>query len=65
MEAESEGTVFFVYGKERLLSAGRIQSPYLLILSGVRPEYQLCEAGIDLMHELPGGEAELEELPLG
>lgn len=36
------------------MSAGTIQSPQLLMLSGVGPENHLNEMGIPLIHNLPG-----------
>ncbi len=41
-------------GKEIILSAGAIQSPQILQLSGVGPAKLLREHGIAMMHELPG-----------
>ncbi|MDG3084921.1 choline dehydrogenase [Vibrio hannami] len=40
--------------KEVILSAGSIGSPHLLQLSGIGNADILAEAGIDLVHELPG-----------
>ncbi|MGI9221022.1 MAG: choline dehydrogenase [Woeseiaceae bacterium] len=40
--------------RETLLAGGPINSPQLLMLSGVGPEEQLREAGIDVVHDLPG-----------
>jgi len=40
--------------KEVILSAGSIGSPTILQLSGVGPAKVLGEAGVELMHELPG-----------
>jgi choline dehydrogenase-like flavoprotein len=40
--------------REVLLCAGALQSPQLLMLSGIGPAAQLQEHGIALQHELPG-----------
>lgn len=40
--------------QEVLLSAGALQSPQLLLLSGVGPRDELARHGIALVHELPG-----------
>jgi choline dehydrogenase-like flavoprotein len=40
--------------REVLLSAGALQSPQLLLLSGVGPREELGRHGIDVVHELPG-----------
>lgn len=40
--------------EELILSAGAIGSPYLLLLSGIGPEDELSEKGIEVNHVLPG-----------
>jgi len=40
--------------KEVILSAGSIGSPHILQMSGIGPASVLKEAGIDVLHELPG-----------
>jgi choline dehydrogenase len=40
--------------KEVILSAGSIGSPHILQMSGIGPAKVLREAGIDVLHELPG-----------
>jgi len=40
--------------KEVILSAGSIGSPHILQMSGIGPANVLREAGIDVLHELPG-----------
>jgi choline dehydrogenase-like flavoprotein len=41
-------------GREVLLCAGALQSPQLLMLSGIGPGAQLQQHGIALVHDLPG-----------
>ncbi|XP_043270254.1 glucose dehydrogenase [FAD, quinone]-like [Venturia canescens] len=46
---------YLVYAnREILLSAGSIQSPQLLMLSGIGPREHLRQIGIPLVHDLPG-----------
>ncbi|MGI9202204.1 MAG: choline dehydrogenase [Woeseiaceae bacterium] len=40
--------------RETILSGGPINSPQLLMLSGVGPAEQLRDAGIEVVHDLPG-----------
>ena len=40
--------------REVILSAGPIASPHLLQLSGIGPAAVLQQAGIDVVHDLPG-----------
>lgn len=55
--------VEFVYGdkkhtvkvsKEVVLAAGAINSPQILLLSGIGPKTELSKVGIQQVHELPG-----------
>ena len=48
-------------GREVLLSAGALQSPQLLMLSGVGPGAQLQRHGIAVLHDLPGVGAQLHD----
>ncbi len=49
--------------RETILAAGPIGSPHLLQLSGIGPANVLREAGIEVLHELPGvGENLLDHL---
>ena len=41
-------------GKQIILSGGAINSPQLLMLSGIGPAEHLAETGIPLQHDLPG-----------
>jgi choline dehydrogenase len=43
------------YGGEVVLSAGGIESPHLLLLSGIGPAEQLRSYGIPVLHDLPVG----------
>ena len=43
-----------VFAKEVILSGGPVNSPQLLMLSGIGPKDQLAEHGIELIHDLPG-----------
>uniref|UniRef100_A0A1Y9H2B9 Glucose-methanol-choline oxidoreductase N-terminal domain-containing protein n=1 Tax=Anopheles dirus TaxID=7168 RepID=A0A1Y9H2B9_9DIPT len=45
---------FVLVAKEIVLSAGALNSPHLLMLSGVGPRDQLQRHGIRVIHELPG-----------
>jgi choline dehydrogenase-like flavoprotein len=49
--------------REVVLSAGAIQSPQLLMLSGVGDAAQLQAHGIDVLHHLPGVGANLQDHP--
>jgi len=48
-------------GKELILSAGPINSPQLLKLSGVGPGAELQSFGIEVVHDLPGVGANLQD----
>lgn len=50
-------------GKEVLLSSGSINSPQILMLSGVGPKDELSKHGIKIKHELPGVGKNLQEHP--
>lgn len=49
--------------REVVLAAGAIQSPQLLMLSGVGDAAQLQAHGIDVLHHLPGVGANLQDHP--
>ena len=52
-----------IRGGEVILSAGAINSPQLLQLSGIGPADVLREAGVDVRHELPGVGLNLQDHP--
>ena len=47
--------------REVVLSAGAVNSPQLLQLSGIGPAQLLREHGIDVVHDLPGVGANLQD----
>ena len=49
--------------REVILSAGAIQSPQLLLLSGIGPANDLRGAGVEVRHELPGVGRNLQDHP--
>jgi choline dehydrogenase-like flavoprotein len=63
LAVESGGQSFEVQGEEIILSAGAIQSPQLLMLSGVGPADHLRSLGIPLVHDLPGVGRHLKNHP--
>jgi choline dehydrogenase-like flavoprotein len=50
-------------GREVLLSAGAINSPQLLLLSGIGAAEELREVGVQARHELPGVGRNLQDHP--
>ena len=63
IEAESGGEVFTAEADQIILSGGAINSPQLLMLSGVGPADHLGSLGIDLVHDLPGVGQNLRDHP--
>ena len=51
--------------REVILCAGAIASPRLLMLSGIGPAEQLRTAGVEIVQDLPGVGANLQEHPEG
>ncbi|RBY91011.1 GMC family oxidoreductase [Blastococcus sp. TF02A-30] len=49
---------------EVVLSGGAVNSPQLLMLSGIGPADHLREVGVDVLHDLPGVGAGLQDHPL-
>lgn len=50
-------------GNEVVVSAGAINSPQLLMLSGIGPAQMLRQHGLQVMHDLPGVGANLQDHP--
>ena len=62
VEYEHKGQIHTIRAnKEVILSAGAIQSPQVLMLSGVGDQEKLQAHGIDLVHHLPGVGENLQE----
>ncbi len=64
VEVESGEETFIAEGDEIILCAGAVKSPHLLMLSGVGPSDQLTNAGIEIIHDLPGIGQNLRDHPL-
>jgi choline dehydrogenase len=65
VEYESGGEVLTAYADgEVILSAGAVDSPRLLMLSGVGAAADLEEAGVEVTHDLPGVGRNLHDHPL-
>lgn len=63
VEAESSGEVFRVEADQVVLSGGAINSPQLLMLSGVGPARHLSEVGIPVVADVPGVGQNLRDHP--
>jgi choline dehydrogenase-like flavoprotein len=64
IEVERQGVRRVLHARhEVVLCAGAINSPQLLMLSGIGPAEHLREMGIDLVHDLPGVGAHLQDHP--
>lgn len=64
VEYEQNGEIQTVHARrEVLLTAGAINSPQLLLLSGVGPAAELRDLGIEVKHDLPGVGRRLNDHP--
>jgi choline dehydrogenase len=54
VEYRHKGRLLTAMGSHVILAGGAINSPQLLLLSGIGPADELRSAGIDVHHELPG-----------
>ncbi|MGO1695794.1 MAG: GMC family oxidoreductase [Arthrobacter sp.] len=54
VEVEDSGGQRVLRAAETILAAGVINSPELLLRSGIGPADELAEVGIDVVHDLPG-----------
>ena len=63
VEVESGGEMFNLYGEELILCGGAIDSPHILMLSGIGPANHLKEVGISVVHDLPGVGQNLRDHP--
>ena len=63
VETESGGEIFRIEADEVILSGGAINSPHLLMLSGVGPSRQLRGLDIDIVQDLPGVGENLRDHP--
>jgi choline dehydrogenase len=65
VEYRSGGRVHTVRAtREVVLSGGAVNSPQLLMLSGIGPAAHLRDVGIDVVHDLPGVGGGLQDHPL-
>ncbi|RON47163.1 choline dehydrogenase [Pseudomonas frederiksbergensis] len=64
IEYEQSGKIHQAFARrEVLLTAGAINSPQLLLLSGVGPAAELRDLGISVLHDLPGVGKRLNDHP--
>lgn len=63
LEVESGGETFTIHGGEIILSAGPVQSPQLLMISGIGPADQLEQLDIPVIADLPGMGKNLRDHP--
>ncbi len=61
VEVVRDGRTEIVAAREVVLAGGAVNSPQLLLLSGVGPAEQLARHGIPLVHELAGVGANLQD----
>lgn len=65
VEFERDGRPVTVHADvEVVVSAGSVDSPRLLLLSGIGPASELEAAGVDVIHDLPGVGRNLHDHPL-
>jgi choline dehydrogenase len=65
VEYERDGSVETATAEgEVIVSAGTVNSPQLLLLSGIGPSGHLSDVGVDVVHELPGVGENLHDHPL-
>jgi choline dehydrogenase len=64
LEYLHDGELVTVHAGETVLSAGAIDTPRLLMLSGIGPAGVLRDAGVPVRHDLPGVGANLHDHPL-
>lgn len=65
VEYRQDGRVHRAYADaEVIVSAGAVDSPRLLLLSGVGPAAELAEVGVEVRHDLPGVGHNLHDHPL-
>jgi choline dehydrogenase len=65
VEYRSGGRVHTVHAtREVVLSGGAVNSPQLLMLSGIGPAEHLRSVGVDVVHDLPGVGGGLQDHPL-
>jgi choline dehydrogenase len=63
VEVDRGGETVVIEAEDVILSAGAVQSPQLLMLSGVGPADHLRRLGIALIHDLPGVGQSLKNHP--
>jgi choline dehydrogenase len=64
VEVESGGVTQIVEGDRIVLSSGAIGSPAILLHSGIGPEAQLRDLGIDVVRDTPGVGENLDDHPM-
>lgn len=64
VEYRWNGALHTARAAEVVLSGGAVNSPQLLMLSGIGPADHLREVGVDVVHDLPGVGAGLQDHPL-
>ncbi len=62
-EVETDGEVELIRGRLFVLSAGAIQSPAILVRSGIGPNTELAQLGIEPVADVPGVGANLSDHP--